>query len=288
MSTPWRLVCVVVLAAGLGGCSDAATDTSTDGGVASTSPSASTASPRDVLPPGDEALDLVWFSDSTGWGVPHQWADRIAEEFDVQVRWHDHTAGGLAAVEVLRSLGLEPDGQPAGGPSRIGDTTGDVADAEIVVVLGGPTRSTDALEQCATTSAAPRDPPTRYAPEDFAPYEQVLDAIYERVFELVGNRPVIVRALDFYNPVLVPWAEAGVQAECMAAWEEMNASVRRAADRAGVPLVSVHDVFNGPGHDEDPLDKGYIGPDGEHTTPQGQAAIVDAVHRAGYEPIDRG
>jgi len=32
----------------------------------------------------------------------------------------------------------------------------------------------------------------------------------------------------------------------------MAGSIARAAERFGVSLVSMYDVFNGPGHDEDP------------------------------------
>lgn len=31
-------------------------------------------------------------------------------------------------------------------------------------------------------------------------------------------------------------------------------------------------------------EKGYIGPDGEHTTPEGAAAIADAIAAEGFSP----
>ena len=55
----------------------------------------------------------------------------------------------------------------------------------------------------------------------------------------------------------------------------------------GRPLVSVHDLFNGPEHDEDPREKGYIGSDGIHTSAEGRAAIADALAAVGYYPTAR-
>jgi len=47
----------------------------------------------------------------------------------------------------------------------------------------------------------------------------------------------------------------------------------------------VYDAFNGPNHDEDPREKGYIGPDGEHTNEEGRKIIAKLFHELGYEPV---
>jgi hypothetical protein len=229
-----------------------------------------------------EPWDLVWFSDSTGFFVASMWAETIEEALGVEVRVHDFAEGSLRAVEVLESLDESTEGY-----KRLGDTRDLVAEAEIIVVYGNPRGSgaTDDLETCVTTSTKPRDPPTRYSAEDFAPYREVVESIYERVFDLVGDRPVMVRAIDFYNPVIADWRLAGVETECTAAWEAYNKTVRDAAAVFNVPLVSMYDTFNGPDHSEDPREKGYIAFDMVHTSPTGQEAMVAALHEAGYEPL---
>jgi lysophospholipase L1-like esterase len=45
----------------------------------------------------------------------------------------------------------------------------------------------------------------------------------------------------------------------------------------------VYDAFNGPNHDQDPRDKGYIGSDGMHTNETGQDIIADLLRELGYE-----
>ena len=57
-----------------------------------------------------------------------------------------------------------------------------------------------------------------------------------------------------------------------------------AAEANGATFVSTYDVFNGPNHGEDPREKGWIGPDGEHTTDDGAAAIAEALTAVGFDP----
>jgi lysophospholipase L1-like esterase len=68
--------------------------------------------------------------------------------------------------------------------------------------------------------------------------------------------------------------------------EIFNSIVQQAADGFNIPTVSVFDAFNGPDHDEDPREKGYIGPDGVHTSVEGRQLIADLLSEAGYEPIE--
>jgi len=47
----------------------------------------------------------------------------------------------------------------------------------------------------------------------------------------------------------------------------------------------VYDAFNGPNHDEDPREKGYIGPDGRHASKAGQKVIAALMQKLGYKPV---
>jgi hypothetical protein len=230
---------------------------------------------------GSEPWDLVWFSDSLGFDVADLWAAKIEEELSVEVRVHDYARPRLRAVEILYSLDESKD-----APARLGDTRSEVAEAEIILVFGTPShRDPTDFYSCISTSTVPRDPPTRYSIEDFAPYRDVLVSIYERVFELVGDRPVIVRTIDWPNTLISDWPLAGVEEECTAAWEAASDSVADAASGFDVEMVSMYDWFNGPDHTEDPRAKGYVGLDGFHPSAAGSEAIVAALHEAGYEPL---
>ena len=228
-----------------------------------------------------EPWDMVWFSDSSGFFVADQWADRIEGELGVEVRVHDYAKGSLSAVEVLDSL----DGNDDGSYSRLGDLRDEVAEAEVIVIYGNPVESgeTSDIEICVSTDTTPREPPIHFSEADFAPYRQVLTSIYDIVEELRGDQATIVRAIDLYVPVIADWRVAGIDAECTAAWETWSQTIQNTAAEYGVLTVSMFDEFNGADHSEDPREKGFIISDGEHTTPAGQAAMVEALDSAGYD-----
>jgi hypothetical protein len=224
-----------------------------------------------------EPWDLVWFSDSTGWGVADLWAERLAEELGVEVRVHDYAAGNLSAGLIRTWIETE------GSVHRES-----VAEAEVIVIFGNPIGSgaTSDIGTCVSTSTAPRDPPQHYTAGDFLPYRDVLVSIWETVFDLRKGQPTIFRAIDMYNPVIADHREAGIEAECIAAWEAFSQTIREAAAEFGVPTASMFDAFNGPNHDEDPREKGFIGSDKQHTTDQGKAAMVEVLHGLGYDPTN--
>jgi hypothetical protein len=224
-----------------------------------------------------EPWDLVWFSDSTGWGVADLWGARIEQELGVEVRVHDYATGDLTASRVR--AWIEADGS---------EHRESVAGAEVIVIFGNPIGSgaTSDIGTCVSTSTAPRDPPQNYTAEDFLPYRDLLVSIYETVFDLRKGQPTVVRAIDMYNPVIADWREAGIEAECTTAWEAFSQTIRGAAAEFGVPTASMFDAFNGPSHDEDPREKGFIGSDKQHTTDEGKAAMVEVLHALGYDPVN--
>jgi hypothetical protein len=52
-----------------------------------------------------------------------------------------------------------------------------------------------------------------------------------------------------------------------------------------VAVASFYDEFNGPNHDEDPREKGYVFGDGYHPSPEGTVVQAQVLHALGYEPI---
>lgn len=91
--------------------------------------------------------------------------------------------------------------------------------------------------------------------------------------------------MDMYNPLIADWREAGIEAECMAAWEVFAQTIRDAAAEYDVPTASMLDASNGADHSEDPREKGFISSDKMHTTVEGKAVMVEALHALGYDPV---
>ena len=57
---------------------------------------------------------------------------------------------------------------------------------------------------------------------------------------------------------------------------------RASAESNGAVYVSVLDVFNGPEHDQDPVEKGLIADDGMHLSDEGHAVLVNALAAVGF------
>ena len=59
--------------------------------------------------------------------------------------------------------------------------------------------------------------------------------------------------------------------------------IREAAEANGAVFVSLFDVFNGPEHDEDPREKGWISDDGVHAGDEGLSVVADALAAVGFD-----
>ena len=230
------------------------------------------------LPAPGEPWDLVYMTDSTGCGVAAFYAEHAEEALGVEVRSHDLTRGGLSATRLLELLDDPSYAQK-------------VAEAEIIVVFGNPRDSGAELpepdiETCVSTLAYVRPPPAPSDAADWAPYREVLGRVFDRVWDLREGRPTIFRAVDMYAPVLAQWTEAGILPECTREWTMMSDQVRASAEAHGVRMVSVFDALNGPQHDRDIVQLGWIGADGEHLNLEGAAQVADALAEAGFTPLE--
>ncbi len=228
--------------------------------------------------PGDDAevWDLLYIQDSHGFGVAELLGKRLEEELGVEVNVHDKAIGNLAADTVLKRIrGDSPD-----------DWSNLVRDAEVIVFFGNPEGSgaTSDIGTCISDSTRHREPPVRYSDEDWQPYRDLLEEIYAEIWKIRNGEPVVLRGLDFINPAISAWRQAGIEPECTAALEAMNRAVRVAAEANAATLVSTYDLFNGPNHDQDPREKGWIGSDGIHMSAEGMEAIADVISAAGFEP----
>lgn len=221
--------------------------------------------------------ELVWFSDSAAWGVASNWARTIERKLDVQVQVFDYIAYGSGGAANLLDR-IESDAA----------VREQIAGAEIVVVYAAAQSSGIPRAHEAVCMSRSRDKPAsagRLSQEELKTYRDILTSIYDRVFQLRGGEPTIVRAMDLYVPVIADWRKAGVYRDCTAGWEAAADTHRDVAAEFGVPMASLYDAFNGPNHDRDPVARGLIAPDGIHTSEKGQALVQATLDRLGYEPV---
>ena len=249
-------------------------------------PSTTTPAVTEEAFPMGQPVDLVYISDSGGRHVAERYAELAAEALDREVRLN---------------RGVEAD--PAGIRTTFAAA---VADAEIIVfyfnpgafeefmpepnIRSGCFEAVDAYSGDPDYTGPPWTEGTRWEPvpvvptaSDWAPYRDWLGEVWDAIWEVRQGRPVVLRAHDIYNPWFAQLTELGVEPECTAIWEGQTQAIRSAAEEHGAVFVSFFDLFNGPSHDEDPREKGWIGEDGMHANETGGAAAAEALAAVGFD-----
>ncbi len=233
-----------------------------------------------------EEWDLVYISDSTGWGVAEKYAENIRKDTGKTVRVRDYAIGGLPAIKILDVLHTDPEDME--NDDQFKSLRSDIAEAEVIVFIANPRGDSSkggvqgGIENCISAVSPPDD----CTLELYEPYIKNLKAVYTEIFALREGKPTIVRAVDLYNPIISIHRERNMETECTTCLETFNTAIRQAAEAFNVPFISVYDAFNGPAHDEDPRERGYIGTDGIHSSEKGRQVIADLLSEAGYVPVE--
>lgn len=226
--------------------------------------------------------DLLWISDSSGWGVTDVYAAYVAEDLGIDIKVNDQSISGAAVGEVLAALKGEPTSS-----FNLANMDKFIKDAEIIVFYGNPTDSVvpdnpwdwncgQGVEVCYVNDCEM---------DTFDLYIEHIKEVYSIIHTLREGQPTIIRAYDAYNPRLKSQcSEDGVFDECLQCWENYNKAIHTAADEMGVPVANVFDAWNGPDHTEDPNDKGYT-IDGEHPNEKGADVIANLIRDLGYEMV---
>lgn len=231
--------------------------------------------------------NLVYISDSTGWGVARIYSQNIKRDTGKDVQIHDYAIGGLSAIDVLKALQGDPKSLYN---KKLKNLRSDIAQAEVIIFLANPSGDPSyggvqgGVKQCI-------DYDSDFQLDDitlslYEPYIKNLKTIYELIFNLRMGKLTIIRAMGFYNPLISEQIKWNIAMECKQRWEIFNIAIQQAAEAFNIPFVHIYDAFNGSNHDEDPREKSYIGSDGEHTTIRGQHVIADLLSEVGYEPLE--
>lgn len=221
--------------------------------------------------------DLVWISDSSGWGVTDVYAAMVEEDTGIKVNVHDYWMGGLSAGEVYSALKGEP--TPRFKLTQLLDL---IPEAEIIVFFANPANSVASDDPSDWSCIGGVNYVNKC--QDFDTYITHLEGIYQLIFELRDGQPTIVRAYDSYNPLIAEFQKQGVYEECKACWADFNAAIHQAADSYDIPVAEVSKAWNGTNWDMDPVQLGYT-KDGEHPNEMGAEVIAQAIRELGYKPV---
>jgi hypothetical protein len=268
----------------------AALPSSTTAGASTTTTVPDMVQPDGVPFSAGEPVDLLVLTDSSGWGLADRYASFAAEALGREVRVHDRAQGGAPITDILDQV-----------QTSLAD---EVAEAEIIVIYGFPGgleydlpepsilncfEAVDAVlwpEEYSgdwTPGSAWEPIPVVATVEDWQPYRDVLDQVYDEIWKLRDGQPTIIRTYDIPVGYLAPWKQLGIDSECIANMMVMGQVIRDAAEANGAGFVSTFDVFNGPNHDEDPVAKGLMDDDLLHANEAGRDIIAELLAAYGFD-----
>lgn len=243
-----------------------ATDTSLPPTPTSYSYPASTVMP---MPESTESWELVAFGDSHAWGFFKYYAAFIEADLGVDVRVYDQTITTQSALMILEKL-------------KTDETLREiVGGAEFITYMGNPRGVLpDDSFSCNYEPHYINDCSFELFDNYIATWEEFLD----EVLALQEGRPAAIRAMNYYASTW-RWQDEQIYAECIVCLENMNSALEQVAAAYDIPFANVFEAFNGPDHNENPREKGYISGDAAHTSAMGQRVIADVFRNLGYEPL---
>jgi hypothetical protein len=218
--------------------------------------------------------DLVIFGDSSAFGFGVYYAAYIEEDLGVKVTVHERADGDQTAFGLLEKLRYDEELREL------------VSEAEVVTFIGNPRESKSETNPWDYRCTGAGYYVINCSLVTFEKYMADIEAIIEEILSLLDGSPTIIRAMDCYNPNVRWHKEYGVYEECKECMDNTNIAIHQAAATHNIPVARVYDAFNGPNHDEDPNDKGYLYPDGIHTSEEGKKIIAILFRELGYEPVN--
>jgi len=237
--------------------------------------------------------DLLIISDSSNWSVGPYYAKLIEADLNVKVNLHDCLIGTLSILHILQTL------QSEGTLSSFAcqkPLTDHVKEAEVMVLFGNDIGSdiSVGMTACMEGSYANKNKLPEFeayksnlltscAPEKHATYKTNLGLVIDEIYKLREGRPLILRMTDLYIPVHASYKAYYMDEVCTACLSSFADAIRQAAAEHGVPVADTMAGFNGKDYMSDPVEAGYIGPDGIHISDKGAQYIASLLQQTGYE-----
>jgi hypothetical protein len=222
---------------------------------------------------GDMSWDYVALGDSMTFGLVDKYADHIEADLGVEVTVHFWCRGSQGSDLLLRALRSDE------------ELRSDIRQAEVVTFMVSTQHLRSPIHAYgAGTCGGPDNQDCLQ--EALALYKADTDAIMAEILSLRSTSDTIIRAMTYHNWLINDWKELGYFDDLNPYWVACNEYLVHAASEHHIPVARVDLAFNGPNGDEDPSDKGYLGPDKQHPNQeQGFALMAELFRELGYEPL---
>lgn len=206
--------------------------------------------------------------DSSSWAFPEFYARYMETDLNLKVNVINRTVGGVSGDYILNQVRTD---------ERLRQ---DIRQANVVTFYGAP------LHLIGMRIATGRQA-DEYdcSPQKVATYRAEMGALADEILALRKGKPTIIRTYTRFMPFYRIWREAGQFEEFRRCLATLDAAILEMGRERGILVVDVGAALNGPNHDQDPTDKGYISGDGIHENDAGGQAVADAFRAVGYASI---
>lgn len=230
-----------------------------------------------------EEWDVVVIGDSTLWGIGERIAEHIENDYGIATVLHDFSIPNLTAAQALAAvMSNDPDSPNA----RMHGWPDIIQDAEYIVLHPSPAESISANSPGDWSCMYPPYYVADCSPETFERFQSDLRGIIDGILDLRDGKPTIIRLGSYWGRPS-SWERDNARDACRACVETYTDAIEQVAEEYGVPFVSFLDILNGPSHDLDPDDQGYIGTDNVHMSEEGIRALADSIWSLGISPARR-
>jgi hypothetical protein len=226
-------------------------------------PTATPAPPTDTPTP--ETSEWNYVALGEGFAFASLYAKHIEDDLGVKVKVY--LAGSVSTTTAQLLEHLRNDQALRERLSEAEVVTVVFGDNEMGEYLTGPCAGVENLPECISTQLT-----TTFAPN--------LDAIFGELLTLC-KPSTIIRTMSYYSRN-IGWQALG-DTQSVFGDVTLNDCILEAAAKHNIPVAPVHEAFNGPAGDEDPIAKGYCEASGGLNA-VGAAKIAETFQEVGYEP----
>jgi lysophospholipase L1-like esterase len=205
-------------------------------------------------------------------GYVPRYSDDITSDTGVQVTRIDLGQNGAHSGDLLNSLKNDPNFRNSISSSQV--VTWDIGGDDLLHAVG--------QFRSGTCGGADNQDCLRAAVATFMPN---WDAIVQQILAMRSQSNTVIRTMDVYNPFVTELMVAGSFNTIEPYLDQVNAHIAASAAANNIPMAKVHEAFNGPNGDQDPITKGFIAIDGIHPNDNGHKAIADQLRALGYSPL---
>jgi hypothetical protein len=216
---------------------------------------------------GGEEWHYIALGDSTSISFPSDYARHIEADLGVKIQVRNRWIGGLDSNYLLRKMREDM------------NLRAEISEAELLTFYANPT--THIGWRIVTGNSNDKYDCSDQA---LADYKTDFNAIVAEIFALRKGKPTMIRTYFSYSPINKQWKEWGQYDEYKRCFEALDRAVEDVARAHKIGFARVYDALNGPNHDQDPNDLGYLS-DGEHTNDLGSKVMAEAFWKLGYEFI---